>query len=84
MGLIERRWKDGSLGLPKIIAAVAVAVAAPIKAEPQLHFTFFPMRIGERRAESEGGGGGGSYGWSLGVVPCWVHDYLKACLGKGK
>ena len=44
--LMDTNWKVGSRGLPRIIAAAAVADAAPTRAEVQLHFTFLPMVCG--------------------------------------
>lgn len=41
--LMEMRWKVGSLGFALRRAATAVAEAAPMNAEVQLHFTFLPM-----------------------------------------
>ena len=41
--LILIKWNVGSFGLALIRATAAVAVAAPTKAEVQLHFTFLPM-----------------------------------------
>ena len=43
--LIEMRWKAGSLGFAFMRAAAAVADAAPIRAEVQLHFTVLPMPL---------------------------------------
>ena len=48
--LMEIRWKVGSLGFALKRAVAAVAVAAPIKAEVQLHFTFLPIVFGETTA----------------------------------
>lgn len=40
---MEIRWKVGSFGLALRREVAAAADAAPIKAELQLHFTFWPM-----------------------------------------
>ncbi len=47
--LIEIKSKVGSLGLAEIRAVAATAEAAPIRAELQLHFTFFSMDFLELR-----------------------------------
>lgn len=41
---MEIRWKVGSFGLALRREVAAAADAAPIKAELQLHFTFWPIK----------------------------------------